>query len=570
VVELLNVQSPPRQPHYQYRVTNPRDGWIYICSSAEVKEPDQAWITIDAAPQEEAVLVHESGQSATLEAMRHLSAGEHTLNIYCEGGAALNSLIVRAIPELLHAGIGYRAWLQNYGPYTMEYLDRVGMLDNLNVLIIRNERPEDAPYIEQWLEQGKRLLNRSGTNLMPDWKEKGGVVGSYYDYWSQDKGFQDPRYSGIIVSEFGSNEAVRCLSYIDGAKRLSENAQFKGKSFYPYCCGDLYMNDHDKAFAQAVMDGGGKIVREQYLAEQPTEAAARELLDVRLKQNMLKYQEAFPDFEEHMVENLGYISTPGITHNQYPGVDYKVWLDMQMNLLANDPVFFGLYGVMFYHSAYADEEAVRWTARLFRHYCIEGNTEMLSDDPYLSAHLENPDFDHGSDGWTLRPAEEGSMAVKNTPGFAQLQGRSRPIMEEDSFLWTRRSAAGPNRLTQRIEGLEPGRLYSLKMFTADYTDFIQGKSVERGHQVSVKLEGVELLPDKCFAEDFSSGLGGNVYGDFNRENPLWMTFHRLVFRANNTEGTLTVSDWASDTEPGGPIGQELMYNFLELQPYLED
>ncbi|MCK4323489.1 MAG: LamG domain-containing protein [Armatimonadetes bacterium] len=569
VIELLNVQTPPRQRHYQYRVTNPRDGWLFISSTAEVEGADRVLVVIDATEKEEAVIVHESGQSATLEAMRHLPAGAHTLDVYCEGAGSLNSFIVRAVPEVLYAGLGYRAWLQNYGPYTMEYLDRIGMLDSLNVLIVRNEIPQDAPYLEEWKKQGKKLFGRSGYDILPDWRQKGAVVGAYYDHWSQDKGFQEPRYDGLIVSEFGPWYPYLYPSWIDAVRRISQNPQFKGKALYAYSAG-LYLTDYMRDFVQAIIEGSYKLAEEQYLAEQPTEAAARELLDVRLKQNMLRYQEAFPDCQKHMIETLGYLSTPGETHNHYPGVDYKVWLDMHMNLLANDPVFFGLYGVMFYHSAYADEEALRWSAKLFRHYCIEGNTEMLSDDPYLSAHLQNPNFDHGSDGWTFLPAEEGSMAVKNTPGFVQLQGRSRPVMEEDSFLWTRRSAAGPNRFAQRIKALEPGRLYSLKMFTADYTEFIQGKSVEQDHQVSVKLEGVELLPDKCFAEDFASGCRGHAYGSFNRANPLWITFHRLVFRANNTEGTLTVSDWTSDTAPGGPIGQELMHNFLELQPYLED
>ncbi len=404
---------------------------------------------------------------------------------------------------------------------------------------------------------------------MPGWKEAGVVVGAYYKHWSEDRGFQDPRYDGIIISEFGPWYPHLYPSWIDAVRRISQNPQFQGRSLHAYSR-QVYLTDYMRDFVHAITEGGYKLAEEQYLAEQPTEAAAWELLDVRLKQNMLKYQQAFPDCQKHMIETLGYLSTPGQTHNQYPGVDYKVWLDMHMNLLANDPVFFGLYGVMFYHSAYADEQALRWSARLFRHYCIEGNTEMLSEDPYLSAHLQNPDFDDGSDGWTLHAAEEGSIAVKNTPGFAQLQGRSRPVMEQDSFLWTRRSAAGPNRFTQSIKALEPGRLYSLKMFTADYTEFIQGKSVEQKPEVSMKIEGGELIPDKCFAEVFSSGKIGHVYGSFNRDNPLWVTFHRLVFRANNTEGTLTVSDWPSDTAAGGPIGQELMYNFLELQPYLED
>jgi len=572
VIELLNVESPSRERHQQYRVTNPRDGWLFVSSTAEVEGADQVWVGIDATEKEEAVLLHESGQSATLEAMRHLSAGEHTLNIYCEGAARLDSLIVRAIPEILYAGVGYRAWLQNYGPYTMEYLDRIGMLDNLNVLIVRNEIAEDAPYLQEWKRQWPALLSRTGIDLLPGWKEAGAagaVVGAYYKHWSEDRGFQDPKYDGLIVSEFGSGYLRLYPSWIDAVRRISQNPQFQGKPLYAYSV-RLYTTDYMRDFVHAIIEGSHKLAEELYFGEQPTEAAAREYLDVRLKQNMLKYQQVFPDCQKHMVENLGYMSTPGQTHNEYPGVDYKVWLDMQMNLLANDPVFFGLYGVMFYQSAYADEEALRWSAKLFRHYCIEGHTEMLSRDPYLSTHLENPDFDHGSDGWTLRPAEEGSMAVKNTPGFAQLQGRLRPVMEEDSFLWTRRSGAGPNRFGQRIEGLEPGRLYSLKMFSADYTEFIQGKSVEQDHQVSINIEGGELVPDKCFAAVFASGKLGQGYGNFNQDNPLWITFHRLVFRANNTEGTLTVSDWASDAGPGGPIGQELMYNFLELQPYLED
>ena len=43
-----------------------------------------------------------------------------------------------------------------------------------------------------------------------------------------------------------------------------------------------------------------------------------------------------------------------------------------------------------------------------------------------------------------------------------------------------------------------------------------------------------------------------------------------VFRAESTTARLIVSDWQSEDEPGGPIGQELVYNFVEVQPYLED
>ena len=61
-----------------------------------------------------------------------------------------------------------------------------------------------------------------------------------------------------------------------------------------------------------------------------------------------------------------------------------------------------------------------------------------------------------------------------------------------------------------------------------------------------------------------------MFGPFNRESSFYLTYHRVVLRAKTPEATLTISDWAGDTGPGGDIGQELMYNFIEVQPYLED
>jgi len=48
-----------------------------------------------------------------------------------------------------------------------------------------------------------------------------------------------------------------------------------------------------------------------------------------------------------------------------------------------------------------------------------------------------------------------------------------------------------------------------------------------------------------------------------------MTYCRLVFRAKREEGKLTISDWPSATHPGEPAGQELVFNGLQIQPYLE-
>ena len=49
-----------------------------------------------------------------------------------------------------------------------------------------------------------------------------------------------------------------------------------------------------------------------------------------------------------------------------------------------------------------------------------------------------------------------------------------------------------------------------------------------------------------------------------------MNYHWRVFRAKAATARLVVSDWKSAAEAGGPAGQELMFNFLELQPYLSE
>ena len=49
-----------------------------------------------------------------------------------------------------------------------------------------------------------------------------------------------------------------------------------------------------------------------------------------------------------------------------------------------------------------------------------------------------------------------------------------------------------------------------------------------------------------------------------------MNYHWRVFQAKGKTAKLTVTDWQSDKEPGGPAGQESMFNFIEIQPYMGD
>jgi hypothetical protein len=44
----------------------------------------------------------------------------------------------------------------------------------------------------------------------------------------------------------------------------------------------------------------------------------------------------------------------------------------------------------------------------------------------------------------------------------------------------------------------------------------------------------------------------------------------VLGRRPDDQAGLQISNWSSASEPGGPAGQELMMNFVEVQPYDPD
>jgi hypothetical protein len=147
-------------------------------------------------------------------------------------------------------------------------------------------------------------------------------------------------------------------------------------------------------------------------------------------------------------------------------------------------------------------------------------------------------------------------------------GLGRPADPEhigDTFLWMKRSKKGPNTFSQTIKDLQPGRLYSLKMFTCDYQDLIHPskRTKEEVHPFigSISIEGAEVDMKRSFNEAYSTNPEPPI--------PVWITYHWLVFRAKSPTGTITVSDWDPAQKPTETFDQEQTFNFLELEPYHE-
>ena len=162
---------------------------------------------------------------------------------------------------------------------------------------------------------------------------------------------------------------------------------------------------------------------EFYLPEQPTEAANLAQLRKRLVSEGRYYERAVPGCLKKAIFSPMYSSIPSCMTNTCPTANFRVHLDMQMEILANEPVYAGLYGIQFYRSPYADPDTLRCSARLLRHYCIEGRKERCFHDPYELKHLLNPDFEQGTAHWDLRPAEPGSISTGKKLGYNALQGR---------------------------------------------------------------------------------------------------------------------------------------------------
>jgi len=340
VAQLVNTQHDGGE----LQVTTPRDGWVMIIA------PD--------------------GQ----EKMRYLTKGDHSLDIKSKG-----RVIVRAISELIYTELGYEPmpFLTSYGPYTWEYLKKIGLLDSVNVLLVRSSLPKNTAHMAKWLSGGKKRLFYYNVHWILN-KIKPLTPDGPYDEWSAASAMHSKKVYGQMIDEFAGHVFPTEYPHFTSAiKRMAANPAFKDKVIYPYC-NKLYKSKPSRAFAKAILDSGSRLAEEQYLLEQPTEAQARAYINQKLRLNMLRYQDYFPDVATKTIECMGFITLPHETQNADPNVDFKVFIDMQLNLLANDPTFAGLYGMMWYHGAYADEEIQRWSVKLNRHYCIEGNRDRLT------------------------------------------------------------------------------------------------------------------------------------------------------------------------------------------------
>jgi hypothetical protein len=582
VSELLEVASISKSSK-PISFTRSSNGWIFISSNCKGKGTVR--VILDKASGRDRVIVHGAESGPRREAMRYVTKGEHTIQVESKGEINVERLSVKAIPELIHCGLGFNPQIKSYGLYDMDFL-KADILPNVTTLIVPNNIKLSDSVIDDWHRQGKRFVAEAGIN------SQGKTAEDHFKYWSS---FYEktPFLDGIIINEFIVNRPVsewvetmtperlarmeqerqQYEAYGEALKKMRADNRYKDKMLYAYVGGSgkkLNQEIIGTNFVRSIVDCGYRVALERYLHEMSSEKGSKDALQTFVD-GIADWEAKEPGVKKQMVIAFGLFSMPPGGINKQPNVDYHVWMDQQMNIVANHPEMSGMGGLEWWTSVLADEETVRFVGKLYRHYAIDGKTEMLTKDPLFLTHIQNADFEKGSESWTLHPAEEGTIAVKSFPRYGRIEGRymglGRPADPEhigDTFLWMRRSEKGPNTFSQTIKDLEPGRLYSMKMFSCDYNDLVtpKAKRIEETKSIgTVAIEGVDVDAKRSFTEVYSSNPEPKI--------PVCITYYWKVFRAKSKAAKLTVSDWQSEKEPGAPFGQEQTFNFLEIQPYRE-
>lgn len=563
VWELLRAEDETIHGSKTYRFRSPKRRWVYVTAEAR-SNSGSVRVKLEGHGE---LLSFTAGDSSSREAMRFLPEGRYKLTVNAPPGSTLNRLVVHSIPEIiLHELAGLKVYDGDPLIPPLEFYE-AHVNKHVNTLIAAVNSPHLKPEILEFKNNGGRVLANAHA--------KGVASGIEYcppeeifEYIASTAGYTHPLADGTTLDEF-SGPCVNCPTYAKALRRLKTSPKHRDKLLYFYDTNIEFNSDEGLQRLQAVLDTDSIILWERYLSTahdkflpHPHETAVQDFLqsEYGLGEMARTYRSRDPTAMEHLAVCFGFFSTPG-GHmcNSAPSINHNVFLDMQFHFVANDPVYWGTYGLMGYHSSYSDEETLRWLCRLFRHYGIEGNTAPATDDPYVSPHLSNGDFTNGTEGWTMVPAEPDSIRTVHRHGLSALQGRYGSSTG-DTGLLTTRSAGSPNAFSQTVKGLQPGRLYTFRMIACDYEDLSKREKVA----VDIRLDNVDLISDRSFSTVFPDE--SFIFPD---DHDTWLTYHWFLFRATGNKARVTVSDWTSQKEPGGPIGQQLIFNFLQIHPYFE-
>ena len=97
--------------------------------------------------------------------MRYVAKGQHRLRVECTGMLGIDQLVVTAIPELIHCGLGFDPAIKSYGRYDLEFLKK-DLLPDVTTLIVPHGIKLPHSVIDDWHRQGKRFVAEVGIDVV--------------------------------------------------------------------------------------------------------------------------------------------------------------------------------------------------------------------------------------------------------------------------------------------------------------------------------------------------------------------------------------------------------------------
>ncbi|MBH07254.1 MAG: hypothetical protein CMJ20_13160 [Phycisphaeraceae bacterium] len=103
-----------------------------------------------------------------------------------------------------------------------------------------------------------------------------------------------------------------------------------------------------------------------------------------------------------------YISQEGFAADDVADIGYLGFLDEQLYRIRNDPDASAMPGIGFWVYYRSYDLTTGYVAQLVNHYYTKGSTDYLGDGNH-NQFIDNPQFDSGTDGWTLSAGGGGSI-----------------------------------------------------------------------------------------------------------------------------------------------------------------
>lgn len=544
VSELLNEPLKDAADPQAFTFVNPRDGWVFVALETSRPSADLSVSVDGQAPWITAA-------TARLEAFREIAAGEHRIAVH--GNAGDSRLVVRSIPEIFDYPPCTDSFVKENGSYGWEFMKRhiLPAVTTLN----GGQLPGDA--LAEARAMGLKWLANFGVN-------GGEEPAVLRERMEKTAGMTDPRYDG-----FTSDELFFARNTIDNyTQALWTIRNPENRLIYTWIVGKPSIPGLHTDFMSAALNasqGRGRLLFEAYCHPQTDEKAAAAYLDETIAETMRRFNAYFPNAAAGtgiIFGNFNQIPIISLEHD--PAVDFKYFLDMQVNLVANNPEFANLATTGYWGTYYGDEELVRWSFKLMRHYAVEGNREMLSARygfSYKPGLVVNGDFADGLDGWNVVPAATDTIRTLTIAGYGKnSQSRWGAGSAGDTVCAMTRREGAPNRISQTAQSLKVGQCYCLQFVTGDLKDITEKKYNPRQYGIDVELEGADVLADKSFVHIDRR----KQHHGANTETLAKINLHRIVFRARSPSLDVVFSDALAKP------GEELVLNFVQLKPYLEE